>query len=69
MTFEHIKDYLWSQILPGIDNKELLGDCLEIEKYLKKTLKDTDRWMHNTTYDTFTGKKFEEYNKIGRAHV
>lgn len=62
MNTEHIKDYLWSQVLPEIDNTNLIKDCLLIEDYLKVKLQDKDQWDPKTPYDSFTGRNHKQYN-------
>jgi hypothetical protein len=67
MRNEHIKDYLWSEMISGIDNKTLLNDCLLIEKYLEYKLPKIPGSMERgdlwgLEYGTFTGRNFNDYN-------
>jgi len=60
MRNEHIKDYLWSEMVPSIDNKTLMHNCLLIEKFLEERL--TPLLDNDISYSTFTGREYNQYN-------
>jgi hypothetical protein len=65
MRNEHIKDYLWSEMVDPttINNKRLMNNCLIIEKFLEGRI-DRTKLNNNWTgaYGSFTGKNFNQYN-------
>ena len=64
MRNEHIKDYLWSEMVDPttINNKRLMANCLIIEKFLEGRIEEEANEIWTTNYDSFTGRMFNRYN-------